>query len=273
MMVAGAESQWPEKCWAQPLHNRVALITGGSRGVGAEVAREVAGAGASVAVTYKRSPEAAAQVVADIEATGAQAMSVYASAADEESWQSAVGEISSRFGDVDLLVSNAGVASRGNSIAETDPSEFLHLLGVHTLGPLALIRTLLPGMREKERSDIVLVSSTVVDSCPANTAPYAMAKAAMETACRVLAREERHNGVRVNIISPGVIDTDMGAKLIKATTPGGTVEATEEHSPFGRICKPGDIARLVVYLAGPGGEYITGQRVVIDGGGVAPSIY
>jgi NAD(P)-dependent dehydrogenase (short-subunit alcohol dehydrogenase family) len=237
------------------------------------VAQELAAAGAQVAVTYMRSPEAAAQVVADIEESGGQAMSVYASAADEDSWRSAVDETSSRFGGIDLLVSNAGVASRGNSIADTDPSEFLYLLGVHTLGPLALIRTLLPGMRKKERSDIVVVSSSIVDVCPANTAPYAMAKAAMETACRVLAREERHNGIRVNVISPSVIDTDMGAKLIRATTPGGTVETTEEHSPFGRICKPGDVAKLVVFLAGPGGEYITGQRVLVDGGGVPPSMF
>lgn len=258
---------------ALPLFGRVALVTGGSRGVGAGVAREVAAAGAKVAVTYMRSPESAAQVVADVESSGGQAMSVYASAADEDSWRSAVNEVTGRFGDVDLLVSNAGVASRGNRIAETDPSEFLHLLGVHALGPLSLIRTLLPGMRKKDRSDVVVVSSSIVDICPANTAPYTMAKAAMEAACRVLAREERDNGVRVNVISPGVIDTDMGAKLINATTPGGTVETTEEGSPFGRICKPADIAKLVVFLAGPGGEYITGQRVILDGGGVSPSMY
>ncbi|MDT5308901.1 MAG: 3-oxoacyl-[acyl-carrier protein] reductase [Mycobacterium sp.] len=256
-----------------PLAGRVAMVTGGSRGVGAMVAREVAAAGARVALTYMRSPDSAAQVVADIESAGGQAMSVYASAADEQSWLSAVDEVSARIGDVDLLVSNAGVASRGSSIADTDPSEFAHLLGVHALGPLALIRALLPGMRTKARSDVLVISSSIVDACPANTAPYAMAKAAMEVACRVLAREERDNGIRVNVISPGLIDTDMGAKLITATTPGGTVEATEEHSPFGRICKPGDIARLVIFLAGPGGEYITGQRMIIDGGGVSPSMY
>lgn len=96
-----------------PLHGRVALVTGGSRGVGAGVARELAAAGAQVAVTYMRSPEAAVKVVADIEAAGGQAMSVYASAAEEQAWSDAVAAIVDRFGDVDLLVSNAGVASRG----------------------------------------------------------------------------------------------------------------------------------------------------------------
>lgn len=258
---------------AAPLQGRVALVTGGSRGVGAEVARELAAAGARVAVTYMRSPEAAAQVVGDIESAGGQAMSVYASAADEQSWSEAVTAISQRFGTVDLLVSNAGIASRGHSIADTDPGEYLHLLGVHTLGPLALIRRLLPGMRTKQRADIVVISSSIVDLCPPNTAPYAMAKAAMEAACRVLAREEQAHGIRVNVISPGLIDTDMGAKLVNATSPGGTMAATEEHSPFGRVCKPADIGRLVVFLTGLGGEYISGQRVIIDGGGVAPALY
>ncbi|MGA5544973.1 SDR family NAD(P)-dependent oxidoreductase [Mycobacterium sp. NPDC051198] len=258
---------------AAPLSGRIALVTGGSRGVGAGVARELAAAGAKVAVTYMRSPDAAAEVVADIETHGGQAMSVYASAADETSWQAAAEEVASAFGDVDLLVSNAGVASRGRTVADSDPAEFEQLLAVHALGPLSLIRTLLPGMRAKERADIVVVSSSIVDVCPANTAPYAMAKAAMETGCRVLAREERDNGIRVNIISPGLVDTDMGAKLVRATTPGGTIEQTEQDSPFGRVCKPGDIAKLVIFLAGPGGEYLTGQRFIVDGGGVPPAMY
>ncbi|MGE2713032.1 SDR family NAD(P)-dependent oxidoreductase [Mycolicibacterium litorale] len=256
-----------------PLSGRIALVTGGSRGVGAAVARELAAAGAKVAVTYMNSPDGAAQVVGDIEATGGQAMAVYASASDATSWRDAVDEIASTFGDVDLLVSNAGVASGGRSVADSDPAEFEHLLAVHALGPLSLIRTLLPGMRARGRADILVVSSSIVEACPPNTAPYSMAKAAMETGCRVLAREERENGVRVNIISPGLVDTDMGAKLVRATTSGGSVAETEQHSPFGRICKPGDIAKLVVFLAGPGGEYITGQRITVDGGGVTPGIF
>lgn len=258
---------------AAPLRGRIALVTGGSRGVGAGVARELAEAGAKVAVTYMRSPDGAAQVVADIEAAGGQAMSVYASAADETSWRAATDAVASTFGDVDLLVSNAGMASRGKTVADSDPAEFDQLLAVHALGPLSLIRTLLPGMRAKGRADIMVVSSSIVEACPANTAPYAMAKAAMETGCRVLAREERDNGIRVNIISPGLIDTDMGAKLVRATTPGGTIAQTEQDSPFGRICKPGDIAKLVIFLAGPGGDYITGQRFIIDGGGTPPAMY
>ncbi|BBY62680.1 SDR family NAD(P)-dependent oxidoreductase [Mycolicibacterium helvum] len=256
-----------------PLRGRVALVTGGSRGVGAGVARELAAAGAKVAVTYMNSPDSAAQVVSDIELAGGQAISVYASAADGDSWRAAAESIATNLGEVDLLVSNAGVASRGRTIADSNPEEFHQLLAVHALGPLELIRALLPAMRAKDRADIVVISSAIVDACLANTAPYAMAKAAMETACRVLAREERDNGIRVNIISPGLVDTDMGAKLVRAGSDGGTIEQTELNAPFGRICKPGDIARLVVFLAGPGGEYITGQRIVVDGGGEPPPMY
>jgi NAD(P)-dependent dehydrogenase (short-subunit alcohol dehydrogenase family) len=256
-----------------PLRDRIALVTGGSRGVGAGVARELARAGARVAVTYLHSPDAAAEVVSDIEAFGGQAMSVYASAADNTSWRAAVDAITATFGHVDLLVSNAGVASRGRTVADSDPEEFHQLLVVHALGPLSLIRALLPGMRAKPRADIVVISSSIVEACPPNSAPYAMAKSAMETACRVLAREERKNGIRVNVIAPGLVDTDMGAKLVRATTSGGSIAATERHSPFGRICKPTDIARAVVFLAGAGGEYITGQRLTIDGGGAPPAMY
>lgn len=257
---------------SQPLSGRTALVTGGSRGVGAGVARDLAAAGARVALTYHSSPDAAQNVVADIEAHGGAAIAVYASAGEEESWVKALAHIADAFGDVDLLVSNAGVASRGRSVASTDPAEFQSLLAVHALGPLALIRSVIPGMRIKDRADIIMISSAVVDACPPNTAPYAMAKAAMEAACRVLAREERRHGIRVNIIAPGLVDTDMGAKLVAATD-GSTMGQAESTAPFGRVCKPADVGRLVVYLAGQGGEYITGQRITIDGGGQDPAIY
>ncbi|ORA11441.1 oxidoreductase [Mycobacterium arosiense ATCC BAA-1401 = DSM 45069] len=257
---------------APPLEGRVALVTGGSRGVGAQVARELASAGAKVALTYFRSPDAARQVVREIEAGGGQAISVHASAAESGSWERAATSVGEAYGDVDLLVSNAGVASRGRSICETDPAEFSALLDVHALGPLALIRALLPGMRAKSRSDVVMVSSSIVDACPPNSAPYTMAKAAMEAACKVLAREERAHNLRANIIAPGLIDTDMGAKLVAASTGGSSMAATELDAPFGRVCKPSDIARLVVYLTSDAGAYITGQRIVLDGGGATPSI-
>lgn len=258
--------------YTQPLSGRMALVTGGSRGVGAGVARELANAGARVVLTYHSSPERAQSVVADIEADGGTATAVHASAGEAESWAKAMAHIAEHFGDVDLLVSNAGVASRGRSIASTDDAEFQSLLAVHALGPLALIRTLLPNMRTKDRSDIIMISSAVVDACPPNTAPYTMAKAAMESACRVLAREERRHGIRVNIIAPGLVDTDMGAKLVAATD-GTTMDQTETGAPFGRVCKPADIGRMVVYLAGQGGEYVTGQRITVDGGGQDPTIY
>ncbi|MCX2930679.1 SDR family oxidoreductase [Mycobacterium sp. CVI_P3] len=77
----------------------------------------------------------------------------------------------------------------------------------------------------------------------------------------------------MNTISPGLVDTAMGAKMVRASSDGGTIEQAELGAPFGRVCKPGDIARLVVFLAGPGGEYITGQRFIVDGGGAPPPMY
>jgi NAD(P)-dependent dehydrogenase (short-subunit alcohol dehydrogenase family) len=248
------------------------MVTGGSRGVGAAVAEHLARAGAVVAVTYHRNASAADDVLSAIRSFGGTGMAVQASAADAASWADAAEAVTASLGDVDLLVSNAGTASRGRTISGTEGAEFLSLMNIHAFGPLSLVQRLLPGMRAKGRADIVMVSSAIVETTPANSAPYAMAKAAMETACKTLAREERDHGVRVNIIAPGLVDTDMGAKLVAATT-DSTMSETEATAACGRVCKPADVARLVTFLAGPGGEYITGQRIVIDGGGAAPAIY
>lgn len=150
----------------------------------------------------------------------------------------------------------------------------MRLMNVHAFGPLTLIRRLLPGMRAAGRSDIVMISSSITTEAPERSAPYAMAKAAMECACRTLAREERQYGVRVNIIAPGLVNTEMGARLVKANTAGSaTIQDTAAAGPFGRICEPADVAAAVRFLASDQAAYITGQRLVIDGGGASPAIF
>jgi NAD(P)-dependent dehydrogenase (short-subunit alcohol dehydrogenase family) len=256
------------------LRGRVALVTGGSRGVGAGVARGLARAGSSVAVSYRRDAQAAQAVVDEIAALGGKALALQADAADHDAWDRAVQRITAELGPVDLLVSNAGAASSGKTVFDTQADEFTRLMDVHAFGPVALIQRLLPGMRAAGRSDIVMISSSITTEVPECSAPYAMAKAAMECACRTLAREERQHGIRVNVIAPGLVNTEMGARLVKATTGGSeTIDDTAAAGPFGRICQPADVAAAVCFLAGDQASYITGQRIVIDGGGVSPAMF
>jgi NAD(P)-dependent dehydrogenase (short-subunit alcohol dehydrogenase family) len=179
--------------------------------------------------------------------------------------------IRSDLGDVDILVSNAGTASRGRAVADTEPDEYMRLMTVHALGPLALIRSLLPAMRTRPRADIVVVSSAITSHAPPFSAPYTMAKAALEAAARTLAQEERAHGIRVNVVAPGLVATDMGERLVRAVD-GRTLHDLDAQYPFGRVCLPEDVAGVVAFLTSADSGYVTGQRLVVDGGGPTPGI-
>jgi NAD(P)-dependent dehydrogenase (short-subunit alcohol dehydrogenase family) len=138
-------------------------------------------------------------------------------------------------------------------------------LDVHLLGPLALIRAALPQLRTADRADVVAISSTITREFHRGAAAYTLAKSALEAAALTLAREEREHGIRVNIVAPGLVATDMGERLVAATA-GGTITELEPSYPFGRTCRPPDVAAIVAFLASQDGEYITGQRITVDGG-------
>ena len=142
---------------------------------------------------------------------------------------------------------------------------------VHALGPLALIRLLLPAMRTRPRADIVVVSSAITSHAPPFSAPYTMAKAALEAAARTLSREERSHGIRVNVVAPGLVATDMGERLVRAVD-GRTLHDLDAQYPFGRVCLPEDVAGVVAFLTSADSGYVTGQRLVVDGGGPALGI-
>jgi 3-oxoacyl-[acyl-carrier protein] reductase len=248
------------------LDGRVALITGASRGIGRAIALGLAGDGAAIVVNYRRDESAARAVVAEIEERGGTACSIQADVGVRADVTRLVAEARAALGAIDLLVCNAGVASRGSSVVDSDLEEFDRVLAVHALGAVQLCQLVLPDLRAAARGDVVFISSVLTARNDPNGAPYNMGKAAEEALAQTLAREERQHGVHVNIVAPGLVDTDMGDRLVRATTGAGRVADLAERSPFGRVCSPADIAGAVRFLVSPAAGYVTGQRIGVDGG-------
>lgn len=251
------------------LSGRIALVTGGGRGIGRAISEQLAAAGAAVAVNFRRDTEAAADTVAAIESSGGVARAYAASVDDADAMQSMVEQITADLGPVDLLVCNAGIASRGNSVADTDPAELIRVLHTHAVGAHHACRLVLPGMRQAERGDIVVISSVAAHSHGANGAPYSMGKAALESLAYTLAKEELPNGIHVNIVAPGLVETDMGVRLARAIYGEREMDdlrRLDATFPFGRVCQPSDVADVVSYLCSDRAGYLTGQRIVVDGG-------
>ena len=251
------------------LEGRVALVTGGGRGIGRAISLHLARDGADIAVNYRRDEEAAAKTVGEIEELGRRAKAYRASI---DSWDddTAMAEAAvSDFGHIDILVHNGGIASRGQSVADTDPAEFERVMRTHAFGAHYLSKLLVPQMRSRPRGDVVMISSMATSGNAANGAPYNMGKAALEALAYTLAKEERDNGIHVNIVAPGLVATDMGDRLARAVSGGAVSKAAEldAGSPFGRVCRPEDVADVVAYLVSEQASYLTGQRITVDGGG------
>lgn len=249
---------------------RVALVTGGGRGIGRGVSELLAANGATVAINYRRDRDAADETVAGIEKAGGSARAYQASVDDAQADASMVDAILNDFGHIDILVCNAGIASRGQSVADTDPVEMQRVVATHAFGAHHLSRLILPSMRAQPRGDIVMISSVATSHMGANGAPYNMGKAALEALALTLAKEERGNGVHVNIVAPGLVETDMGVRLARAITRNRELEdlrSLDAASPFGRVCQPADVANVVLWLCSEGAGYVTGQRIECDAGG------
>jgi NAD(P)-dependent dehydrogenase (short-subunit alcohol dehydrogenase family) len=249
------------------LAGRIALVTGGGRGIGRAVALGLAEDGADVAVNYRRDSDSARETVAAIEALGRKARAYRAPVDDFAALRSLVDEASKELGAIDLLVNNAGIASRGQSVCDTDPDELERCIRIHALGPAELCRLVLPGMRAAPRGDIIMISSVATLYYAPNSAPYNMGKAAMEALAFGLAKEERANGIHVNVVAPGLVETEMGRRLVKATRGVDDLRKLDASMPFGRVCQPEDVANVVRYLVSEGGAYLTGEKLNVHAGG------
>ena len=177
-----------------------------------------------------------------------------------------VASVEADLGPIGILVNNAGIASRGLSVVDTDPAELRRVIATHAFGPHYLSKLVVPGMRRLKRGDIVMISSTATRGLGANGAPYNMAKTALESLAVTLSKEERPHGIRVNTVAPGLVETEMGRRLMKATAGITDMRTLDASMPFGKVCQPEDVANIVRFLVSDENTYITGEKVYCDGG-------
>jgi NAD(P)-dependent dehydrogenase (short-subunit alcohol dehydrogenase family) len=248
------------------LKGRVALVTGGGRGIGHAIALAMAGAGADVAVNYRRDEQAARQTVAEIERLGTRSVAYQASVDRADEDEAMAEQVLRDFGFVDILVHNAGIASRGNAVVDTDPAEIERVWRTHAFGAFLLSRLLVPSMRTRPRGDIVMISSAATINWGANSSPYNMAKASLEALAWTLAKEERRHGIHVNVVAPGLVETEMGRRLVRGAMGVDDIHTLDRGAPFGHVCRPEEVANVVSFLVSEQAGYVTGQKIVVDGG-------
>ena len=247
------------------LERRVAIVTGGSRGIGRGISLALAKAGADIVICFRRDEDAARDTVAEIEAMGRRAHAFQADVTDYDKVKELVAKTVGAFGKIDILVNNAGIASKGKYIVDTDVDEVHRVMNVHVLGAFHFVQSVLPYMRKQKRGDIHFISSMGAVHCMPGHGPYAMAKASLEAMAKVLAKEELANNIRVNVIALGLVETEMGSRLVKATT-GEDIKAIYGRMPFGRVCQPADVGSLCAFLCSGEGSYISGHVIYLDGG-------
>ena len=229
--------------------------------------RGLAQSGADIAINYTRNADAANALAEEVRALGRRAQTYQADVSDYEQCERMVEAALSDLGPIGILINNAGIASRGNTIADIDPAEMERVVATHAFGSFYMSQLLIPQMRDLDRGDVVMISSGATAGLSGRGAPHNMGKTAMEAVAFSLAKEERANGIHVNIVAPGLVETEMGKRLVRATRGIEDIRELDATSAFGRVCQPEDIANAVLYFVGPEGSYVTNQRLYVNGGG------
>jgi 3-oxoacyl-[acyl-carrier protein] reductase len=237
---------------------KVALVTGGSRGIGAAIAKRLAADGAKVAITYAKDASAASAVVRAIERDGGTALAIQADAADVKAIQGAVEEVVTTFGRLDVLVNNAGTAIP-KALEETTLEEMDRVIDINFRGSMLATQAALKHMTSGGR--IIMIGSAIGERVATpGLVVYAGTKGAVKMFTQALAREVGSRGITVNNIQPGPIDTDLNPASGDWAVPQKAATALDR---YGRV---DDIAAMVALVAGPEGSYITGANLTVDGG-------
>jgi 3-oxoacyl-[acyl-carrier protein] reductase len=244
------------------LKDQVALVTGGSRGIGRGIVLALAREGAKVAFVFRGSQDAANTLAAEITAAGGIAKAIQADVAQAEAAQTVVDQVLADWGRVDILVNNAGVIRDGLFI-RMDQADWDTVIDTNLGGTFAFCRAVAGQMALKQRKGrIINISSVAAEHVNAGQCNYAASKGAVNAFTRALAVELGSRSVTVNAIAPGFIETDMTEAVRNKA--GDWIQ--KKLIPARRLGKPEDIAAAVVFLAGPGASYITGQVLTVDGG-------
>ena len=246
------------------LEGKVAIVTGGSRGVGRGVALAFGREGADVAINYSRNQAEAEAVVAEIQAMGRKALCFQVNVADSQQVNDMVRSVVEQLGRIDILVNNAGI-SRPAMLHKMTDEQWDEVVAVHLKGTFNGIRAVAPHMMEQRSGKIVNVTSTAGLTGTIGQVNYAAAKGGTVVLTKSCARELGRYGINVNCISLGVVETDMTKKLQEDPKLRSTYEA---RIVLGRFGKVEDVVPPFVFLASPASDYITGQTLSVDGGTV-----
>jgi NAD(P)-dependent dehydrogenase (short-subunit alcohol dehydrogenase family) len=244
------------------LRGKVAIVTGGNAGIGEAIAKAFTREGASVVITGRRQGELD-RVINEIEKEQGKILAVAGSVTDESHVEETVRRTVQQFGRLDILVNNAGVGDFGKRLHEIDDATWAQVLDVNLTGVFRMTRAVLPYMLEQRKGAIVNISS-VASLLGLPTLPaYAASKGAVDAVSRALAVDYAKEGIRCNVVNPGLIDTPMAAPLMSNPE---QLNPILSHYPIRRAGKPEEVANMVLYLASDEAAWVTGGTFAIDGG-------
>ena len=245
---------------ALPLSGEVALVTGASRGIGRAIALELASQGADIGVNYTASSSAAEEVAEQIRGLGRQAVVAQADISDGDAVSAMTKAVTGELGTPTILINNAGI-TRDMLAMRMKSADWEAVVGTNLTGSFLTTQSVLRGMLRARKGRIITIGSVIGTVGNAGQANYAAAKAGLAGMTRSLAHELGSRGITVNLVAPGFIQTDITADLSDEV-----IGNVMQRIPLERLGDPADVAPLVAFLAGPGGAYITGQIIHVDGG-------